>query len=369
MSDEIQSSQPHGDMWDAPDENDGPSFDPPEEEEAYMGEDGPEPDVFDEFGTFCAEYREHTIMQGENRIHRVGGTGPLDTQSMTHVEYRRYRRTNEPVVQITPQEPEPTTGALATMPTFQHKFPNGETVAAKIHPNGGGVVCEESEIGDDVYISKASTVYKSKIEEGFISRSSISECEIRTSNIIESQLKKCIIVESCCNKLEAEDSEFHACTMTGAVSDSTLRNTFLTGAEVEECKMEFCRLQGSYKKSTLKSCVIIGTVSDCEINNSEITRAQLKGIKGHIADTGRTKRVQYFIVQDKIHVTYRANQSITLELSLTAREFRTEVKGYMERIGALKFNEEARKREIDWLCSNYKIFRKEESTVEESSAS
>lgn len=268
-------------------------------------------------------------------------------------------------IPIQPDQPL-TIGELAIMPTFQHKFPNGEVVAAKIHPSGGGVVCNESDIGEGVYISKGSTVYKSKIEDGSISRSSISDCKIRTSNIVDSHLKTCDLSESCCNGLEANDSKFSSCTLTGSVSDSTLKNTFLTGAEVDGCKMEFCRLQGSYKESTLKSCVIIGTVSDCKINNSEITRAQLKGVKGHITDTGRTKRVQYFIVEDKIHVTYRANQSITLELDLTARDFRSQVRTYMERIGALRFNEEARKREIDWLCSNYKIFRKEQPAVEES---
>lgn len=267
-----------------------------------------------------------------------------------------------------------TTGDLAVMPTFQYKFPNGEAVAARIHPNGGGIICEESVVGNDTYISKTSTVYKSNIENGSISRSSVSDCEIRESSIVGSHLKTCVLSESCCNELRANDSKLSSCTLTGSVCDSTLKNTFLTGAEVDNCKMEFCRLQGSYKNSTLKSCVIIGIVSDCQINNSEITRAQLKGVKGHIADTGRTKRVQYFIVDDpgvseKIYITYRANQSITIELELTAREFRSQVSAYMERIGALRFNEEARKREIDWLCSNYKIFCKEQPTVEENSVS
>lgn len=380
MSDEIQSSESHDLSYyrvvageqipvpeDAFDENDNSRLDSPEEEEDYS------PSNFDESSIFSAEYQgrvrndepvpDPPSYQAEDRVHRQGAPLPM------YMEIAEYVLQQNQIPEPEPEPEPPSTGALATMPTFQHKFPNGETVAAKIHPNGGGVVCEESEIGNDVYISKASTVYKSKVEEGFISQSSVSDCEIRTANIIDSQLRNCNLSESCCNGLKANNSKFSFCTLTGSVSDSTLKNTFLIGAEVEECTMEFCRLQGSYKESTLKSCVIIGTVYDCEINNSEITRAQLKGIKGHIADTGRTKRVQYFIVEDKIHITYRANQSMTIELDLTAREFRSQVKAYMERIGALKFNEEARKREIDWLCSNYKIFRKETPAVEDSSTS
>lgn len=365
MSDEIQSSE----------------FTPLDQfNESYpiavntLNEDGPESD---EFSAFSAE-DQGRVPQAEDRAHRAGGTVPVTISLDEQRGFAAEGREPPPPTTITttpsPPTPTPTTGELATMPTFQHKFPNNEIVAARIHPNGGGIVCDESQLGDDVYIGKLSTVYKSKIEDGLISRSSISECEIRTSNIIDSQLKDCVLSESCCNGLESNSSIFQSCTLTGVVTNSILKNTFLTGAEVDECNMEFCRLQGSYKDSTLKSCVIIGTVSSCEINNSEITRAQLKGVKGHIADTGRTKRVQYFIVNDadisqKIHITYRANQSITLELDLTAREFRSQVKAYMERIGALKFNEKARKREIDWLCYNYKSFHKEELAEHENSVS